>query len=252
MVLFAAGCGDGIQTPNELADPQLATSAAQAAADANPGAFANTVMPANVTASVLPLASLAGVRIAYDMSHNTGRQLLTSPTGTNSNSTTFADYASRGASMTVITTFTLATLNQYDVLWLEEDFNGVLTATEQAALASFVAGGGGVIVCCEDWGVFTANPATPHQVFGFGYAPGGLSGTTPNITPHPTTDGVTSITFSGAVQSLAIPLGALSLVQDVGGTLHAVSMLDVGAGHTAFMADAERRTCSPIPSSARG
>jgi hypothetical protein len=186
---------------------------------------------------VSTLPSLAGVKIAYDMSHNTGRQALTSPTGGNGNSTLFADYRGRGATIDVITSFTAPVLSGYTVLWLEEDFNTALSATEKTVLADFVSGGGSVVMCCEDWAAFTDDPGSPLGVFGFGYASHTLEGSTTQITQHVATTGVSSVEFQGSVRSLNVPEEGTTLVRDAEGSYSGVAVRSFGAGHVTVLVD---------------
>lgn len=181
---------------------------------------------------VAGLPSLAGIRIAYDMSHNSGRQQLTNPLGTNENGTVFGQYIARGATIQVITAFTAEVLGGYDVLWLEEDFTNGLSTAEQAVLSNFVAGGGGVIICCEDW-----PSASPLTVFGFDYAANSHSGTTTNITPHSVTAGVASITYSGSVRSFTVPTEAARLVRDADDSHPTVAVREFGSGRVAVLDD---------------
>ena len=187
-------------------------------------------------ASGISQVSLAGCDIAYDMSHDTGRQNNTSPTGLNNNSTIFGDYTSRGATISVINTFDLPTLSQFNVLWLEEDFNTPLSAAEKADLSSFVSGGGSVFICCEDWAILSGDPGSPLGVFGLGYTTPGISGLTTNVTPHPITAGVTTVAFPGSVRSLTVG-AATSLVQDATGTLDGFAVLGFGAGTVVAFSD---------------
>lgn len=189
--------------------------------------------------SLQSMGSLAGCRIAYDMSHNgaSNRQRLGSPTGGNAYSVIFGDYTSRGATISVITSFTAAVLGSYDVLWLEEDWEGVLTAAEKTILQNYVSNGGSVIINGDDWGIFSGEPGSPYHAFGFGYTPGSAGGTTTNITVHPVTAGVTTVQFSSAVQALSLPGSAVSLVRNPTGTRTYISVLEYGAGRVAAVCD---------------
>jgi hypothetical protein len=183
--------------------------------------------------STQTLCPLNGLRIAYDMSHNSsGRQGLTSPTGGNGNSIIFGDYTARGASITVITTFDAGTLSNYDVLWLEEDFSNDLSTTERAVLQAYVENGGSVIILAEDWA--GASPLIP---FGYNYTSGNSSGTTTNLATHALTAGVTTIRFNGTVRGLSEPASSLWIVKNSAGTSTVVSVRSYGAGKVVVMSD---------------
>lgn len=188
--------------------------------------------PLNKSFSTQELCSLTGLRIAYDMSHNTGRQGLTSPSGSNQNSILFGDYVSRGATITVITTFDLATLSNFDVLWLEEDFNNDLDASERALLETWVSNGGSVVILAEDWA--GASPLIP---LGYSYvgSAGGSSST--NLNTHPLTEGVTTIQFSGTGIGLGEPVGATWILKNSAGTGTFISAREYGAGKVVVLAD---------------
>lgn len=194
----------------------------------------------SVAAKVINLnsyPSLAGIKIAYDMSHNTGRQALTSPTGGNGNSIIFGDYISRGATIDVITSFTPAVLSQYNVLWLEEDWGSYLTPTEKTTLSDFVSSGKSVAIVGDEWSVDTIDPASPFKVFGFDYANQGIYyGVTTNITPDPITQGVNSV-YLEAVDSLNVPPEAKVLVKDPSGTLNFLATRLYGNGKVAAVSD---------------
>jgi hypothetical protein len=184
--------------------------------------------------SISALADLTGINIAYDMSHNTGRQNLTNPLGSNANSTIFGDYTGRGATISVINVFALG---GFEVLWLEEDFSTPLSAAEKAALSSFASSGSGVIICCEDWAIISGDPASPLKVFGFDYVPGGAGGATNNIGVHPITQGVNTIQFSGTARGLSLAPGAVTLFRDPGANRPHAAALQFGAGRVVVLSD---------------
>ncbi len=241
--VLAVGCSD-TPTPTEQ-PPEASVGAMSVDAIPSPGSTLGTA-PAAAPRQRAPSASsasssthLTGIAIAYDMSHNSGRQALTSPSGSNLNSTIFGDFTTHGATITEITTFTAATLSGFDVLWLEEDFNTPLSLAEKTVLGDFVSNGGGVIICCEDWAIFDADVASPFTVFGFDYtspdfAFPGLTGTTSQIADHPLTDGVASIAFAGTLRALTLPPEATALVS---GSSPVVAFRDWGDGAVVAMAD---------------
>jgi hypothetical protein len=175
---------------------------------------------------------LNGLRIAYDMSHNSGRQNLTSPTGGNLNSVIFGDYIARGATISVISTFDLNTLSEFDVLWLEEDFFNPLTAAEQVVLQTFVANGGAVVILAEDWA-----GASPFLAFGYNYTPAAGSGTTSNLASHPLTAGVSTLRFESTIRGLTEPTGATWIAKNTAGTGTFISVLEYGQGKVLAMTD---------------
>ena len=76
--------------------------------------------PLNKSFSTQELCSLTGLRIAYDMSHNTGRQGLTSPTGSNQNSI----HVAIGMKITIAAKFTaIATNGSHHILFHAPTFN---------------------------------------------------------------------------------------------------------------------------------
>lgn len=188
-------------------------------------------MEKSTAATVYP--GLSCLKIAYDMSHDNGRQGMgrpTSPTGIYT--TLFGDYVARGATITEIFTFNLATLQMYDVLWLEEDWFAVLTAAEMADLQAFVMAGGGVLISGDEW----TNPE-PFSAFGFGYTGGSSSGTTSNIGTHVVTTGVNTITLAGSQNGLTIPLAARPLVNETTGAYPYVAIMKYGMGKIAVVTD---------------
>lgn len=213
--------------------PQLPTQQ-QRVLELDPGeSVPNTVtISMNKAFSAQSLSPLTGLRIAYDMSHNSGRQAATSPTGGNGNSIMFGDYIARGATISVITTFDLATLNNYDVLWLEEDFSNALTATEQTVLATWVTNGGSVVVLAEDW--VGGSPLTP---LGYAYFNAFASGITSNIAVHPLTDGVSSLRFEATGRGLTEPAGATWIAKNMSDNGPFISVRTLGAGKVVVLSD---------------
>jgi hypothetical protein len=236
-----AGCSDATTTarPSEsrarraVSGSNLDVSGPAASLNRT-GAASRSLSAADLSA----LPSLAGVKIAYDMSHNlSGRQGTTSPTGANVNSHIFADYVSRGATVDVITSFTAEDLSAYNVLWLEEDWNAALSSDEKTALADFVSAGGGVMIVGDEWSLYSEDYGSPLTVFGFGYTPSTLEGSTTRITEHRATQGVSSVYFGGAVATLTSPSEATNLVFDPSGELIGVAVRSSGAGKVVLISD---------------
>jgi hypothetical protein len=106
------------------------------------------------------------------------------------------------------------------------------TSSELAAIQSFVMGGGGLLVIGDnDQPIFTSLT----QFAGIEWEPGGNSGTTTDITPHPVTEGVTSAYFSSPVSRLLVSGDAISLIRNYGENLLAAS--ETGLGRVLGIAD---------------
>ncbi len=232
MVLFAA-CSE-MQEP---ASPQQ--QSANTVVQLDPGVTLQIPQSdgLNKAFSTASYPSLSGCSIAYDMSHNTGRQGQTAPSVGNGNSTIFGDLTARGATITEITTFDLATLNQYDVLWMEEDWNTVLSAGEKSLLLSWVTAGGSLFIYGDNWGYFTAEIGSPLHPFGYSYTSHHIAGTTTNIASHDITSGVSSINFGSSDTYINVPSGSTVLVRDPSDSYDMAAISQVGMGKLAVLTD---------------
>ncbi len=181
--------------------------------------------------------SLMGCTIAYDMAHDGGIQRRAAPSSGNGASTLFGDYTSRGATITEITTFNLATLSQYCVLWMEEDWYTALTAAEKTDLFAWVNTGGCVLIHGDNWSEFHADYGSPLKVFGFSYTNTNTSGITSNIGTHVTTTGVNTLYFDAADAILNVPVGATVLAKDPPNTYNLAAVAVIGMGKVAVISD---------------
>lgn len=183
--------------------------------------------------------TLSGCKIAYDMSHNTGRQALTAPSLGNGNSTIFGDYIARGATVTEITTFTAAVLSEYDVLWLEEDWYSELSNQEQLDMRNFAFLGGTVIIMGDNWGEFAPLYGSPLLAFGYAYDGSNASGSTTQIGMHPITSGVATVRIESSQSGIATPLPpvATALVWNSAGTVPYMAVQRFGRGAVIIVTD---------------
>lgn len=158
----------------------------------------------------VPLASATPVNV-LTVVPSSGFEYMDSPLQTMLEGQGFAF-----SSILPTTPITSALLSGADILFFQETplSNDPLTATEAAALVQFVQTGGGVLIVGEagpDYG--PSNLASRAAPFGIGVSTVGVFGTITDFTPHPITEGLTSlIVFGGntlTVSSSAMSIGRL-------------------------------------------
>jgi hypothetical protein len=179
------------------------------------------------------LANLTGVRVLFDRSNGQASTSLWT--------TLIADLTSRGATVTESTDpITPELLAGYDVLWcIDTGSSASFDAAELAALTAWVNSGGSILLEGDN----TSSVEMYNELLsalGAGITcslDDNASGTTTNIHPHPTTEGVTGIFITAAVASIgsvAPPAGRL--VDDIEGLPNA-AFSEVGAGRIIVAAD---------------
>lgn len=230
LLLVMSSCNEEPQP----VDPQNPSAEKTVFVEIDRGVVAEIKVPTALDkVTTMSYPSLTGVKIAYDMTHNNGRQGLGAPSNPlNVYSTFQGDLTGRGATITEIYTFDLATLNLYDILWLEEDFTAVLSAAELTLLQTWVTAGGRLFIIGDEW-----SSPQPFSVFGFSYTGGFTSGTTNVINPHPATMGVSSIKLVGCQAGVNSPVGAYPLVMDVNNSYAYASVYPVGCGMVVVVTD---------------
>ncbi len=230
LLLVMSSCDED---PQPL-DPQSPSAEKTVFVEIDKGVITEMKVPTSldkVTTTSYP--PLTGVKIAYDMTHNTGRQGAGAPTNVTNFYTSFQnDLTGRGATITEIYTFDMATLNLYDILWIEEDWNSVLSAAEMTLLQSWVTAGGKVFISGDEW-----SSPQPFSVFGYSYTGGTTFGTTNVINAHPATMGVSSIALAGCQAGVNSPVGAYPLVMDVNNSYAYASVYPVGCGMVVVVTD---------------
>ncbi len=176
-------------------------------------------------------ADLSGVEIMYDVAHgqssSAGRTEI------------IADLIARGAAVTENgAPITLELLVVYDIVWTT-DMAGTWTSVERSALINWVTAGGGLLLEGKTDSSVTAfnSILTPLQA-GIEYSTvNGSHGTTWNIYPHVTTEGVASVFIYFNYASLStVTAPAFRLVDDDNHVPN-TACSEVGLGRIAAMAD---------------
>ena len=106
-------------------------------------------------------------------------------------------------------------LEGYDVFVIPQAYM-TYTPDELSAIQTFVMGGGGLLVIGDD------NPWIYTDLTGFAgitWASGGISGITSDITPHPVTTGVFSVSLAAPIAFMYSSGVAQGLVRDTGGNI---------------------------------
>jgi subtilisin family serine protease len=179
------------------------------------------------------LANLTGVDILWDRSHG--------QTSTSAWTTLIADLTARGATVTESTVpITPTLLLGYDLLWsIDTGTSAVWAPGELAALTAWVSAGGGLLLEGDNTStVTTFNQLLTALGSGIEFsATDNATGTTTNIHPHPTTEGVAAIFLTAATASIGsttAPAGPL--VDDINGRTN-TAYSQVGAGRIVGAAD---------------
>jgi subtilisin family serine protease len=188
-------------------------------------------MDGRTTPITAVLDDLTGVRILHDVAHGQfGAALWT---------TIIADVESRGADVVVSNqTITPALLADFDVVW-STDVSTQFSAAERNALASWLSTGHGLILEGDNFSTVPIyNAILSSAGAGITYtATSGTSGTTTNIYPHETTEGVTGILLSANIAYLsAVVAPAHRLIDDVAHVTNS-AYSEVGLGRIVAMAD---------------
>ena len=174
--------------------------------------------------------SLAGCKIAWDATHDP-------PDGRQSHvyrydDVLIPDLTARGATFTIITTgpLTLSLLQQYDVWWIEEYWYGTFSDDELSALVDYVNAGGAVLFNGDEIGFSESPVGRIMNPFGISYTgEAGDPGLATDITPHPITEGVSSVNFPGPENSLSVSGPAMGVVRDAHSRI-LVAVATVGNG----------------------
>ncbi|MCK5595958.1 MAG: hypothetical protein KAJ04_00790, partial [Candidatus Eisenbacteria sp.] len=177
------------------------------------------------------LADLTGVQILWDASHGQG--------SASEWSTMVADLTARGATVTEnYVPITGELLGGYDVLWTIDCYD-TWTSGELSVLAGWVSGGGGLLLEGDnDSSVQAYNDILAALGAGITYSTtDGTGGTTSNIYPHETTEGVVSIGIGVPIAHLSSVTGPASiLVEDISGVPN-TACSSVGGGRVVAAAD---------------
>jgi len=183
------------------------------------------------TSITAALEDLTGVKILYDQAHGQPSSLGWS--------VIIADVVARGAIVDVNTsTITPAQLSDYNVFWTT-DISFPWGATELTALTDWVMSGGGLVLEGDNTSTVPIyNTLLAALGAGMEFSTtDGASGTTTNIYPHETTDGVTSIMLSANIGHIStVLLPAHKLVDDVANVTNS-AYSEVGSGRIVAMAD---------------
>jgi hypothetical protein len=179
------------------------------------------------------LADLTGIDILWDRSNGQAT--------TSSWTTMVADLTARGATVTMSTDpITPALLSGYDVLWcIDTGSTADFDAAELAALTDWLAAGGGILMEGDN----TSSIEMYNALLAAANAgivcslDDNATGTTTNIHPHATTEGVTGIFITAAVASIgSVVPPAGRLVDDINGRPN-TAFSQVGAGRIVVTAD---------------
>lgn len=115
---------------------------------------------------------------------------------------------------------TSTVLADYDVFVIPQAYS-FYTAGELSAIHNFVVMGGGLLVIGDDCPDIYRDLT---EFAGISWVSGGVSGITKGITPHPVTQGVTSVYLSAPIAKMTVSGLAQDIVRDVaGGIMLAVS-----------------------------
>ncbi len=176
---------------------------------------------------ILTATDLSGSNILFDQAHlNIGDTL--------SFATLLSDLEARGASVSVNTSpFDSGSLSHFDLVIITES-NGTYTTAELAALRSWVARGGGLMIEGDSFSGDFDSLTIPYGIVYTGVS--GVYGFTKNIIPHIVTAGCDSIYVPGPVNSLLVNGAAEMIVWDLSGKGH-VAVGTFGYGRVMVVAD---------------
>ncbi|UCF05620.1 MAG: choice-of-anchor D domain-containing protein, partial [bacterium] len=177
------------------------------------------------------LGDLTGVRVMFDREHGQTTELGWE--------TIIADITARGAEVTInYDPFTPALLDSFNVVW-SVDLSISFTSAELAALAGWIQSGGGLLLEGDNTSTVPIYNSILQEInAGIVYSTtDGTTGTTPNIFPHETTEGVNSIYLSANIAHLSTVTGpAGNLVNDLSNVPNS-AYSEIGSGRIVAMAD---------------
>jgi len=174
------------------------------------------------------LMGLTGVAILWDRSH--GEQPMSSW------SVIISDLIARGATATEnFEPITSTLLEDYDLLWLT-DYMDFFATSEILAVQAWVRAGGSLFFECDE-----SLPQIASLLSGLGSGityldPPASAGTTTNIYPHETTEGVSSVELAAPQSNLAVSAPAGVLVDDAF-DLHVCAYSEVDDGRIFALSD---------------
>ncbi|MBI5214395.1 MAG: choice-of-anchor D domain-containing protein [Ignavibacteriae bacterium] len=143
------------------------------------------------------------------------------------------DMKDAGATVSLMTggEYTFEELSNYDFIIVVEP-NTELSISERAALQQYLESGGGLFIIGDDYPQITS---TWTDFAGIIPQTGGYSGITGDLTYHPVTQNVDTLSFTSVNATLTVEEPAISLARISGETVLAVST--IGGGNIVFSVD---------------